>query len=514
MTIHKRSKSKKLKKKKRKKKNKNQRFDTNLSHVRSISIHSNIDEIESYKEYKRRRSKEQELKKRKEQKETNRIKKYEQRQGFHRRQSKTVDFNMSRSLKHITEENVSSDDDICTLPSLQSTKSESQSNGYSFSVHINKENNNNLDENDVDAEEKHYQINTETVPLKLRQSYSLSSNGNDCSKHSRLNLAINDECIDNLNRRESKICHEYDVNEQLNDNQNKYQSLIERNKLSLLKKTKSFKSKIYESDSDGLDDCFDDTKEIKFLSQNNYKNKRRSKSFCLSEFQIDESVIEYHVLSVVNKKRQQNNKNIKINIHINNDIIAKDKRQKIKKKNASQHIKSASFMSEDLNCSPSKREEFGHENNASIASSVKTKVKKKKKHKHKRHRSKKNCSCQKHNKIKSKVLDMDRAHSSHYFSPRSHKSKKEKIAKKKIKKKDKKEKKNKQQIKFRHKSKTPKASKSSIRIPRNRAYKGSMSKTPKVSIPSAPIHSSPRYGRGHRRNESVPRFDWNGVCCE
>merc|ERR1712228_808563 len=331
MQIHKRSKSKKLKKKKRKKKKNVQRVDAN-QHVRSISIHSNIDEIESYKEYKRRRSKQQQLKKRKEQKETNRIKKYDQRQGFHRRQSKTVDFNMSRSLKHITEESVSSDDDICTLPSLQSTKSASRSNGYSFSVHINKQKND-FDENDL--EEKQYQINTETVPLTLRQSYSLSSNGNDCSKHPRLSLAVNDENIDayddKLSRRESQICHEYEVNESADNDRNKYQSLIERNKLSLLKKTKSFKSKIYESDSDGLDDCFDDTKEIKFLSRNNYKNKRRSKSFCLSEFQIDESVIEYHVPSVVQAKKRRN-KNIKINIHINNDIIAKDKRQKIKKK--------------------------------------------------------------------------------------------------------------------------------------------------------------------------------------
>merc|ERR1712087_672646 len=349
MQIHKRSKSKKLKKKKRKKKKNVQRIDAN-QHVRSISIHSNIDEIESYKEYKRRRSKEQQLKKRKEQKETNRIKKYDQRQGFHRRQSKTVDFNMSRSLKHITEESVSSDDDICTLPSLQSTKSASRSNGYSFSVHINKQKND-FDENDL--EEKQYQINTETVPLTLRQSYSLSSNGNDCSKHPRLSLAVNDESIDayddKLSRRESQICHEYEVNESADNDRNKYQSLIERNKLSLLKKTKSFKSKIYESDSDGLDDCFDDTKEIKFLSRNNYKNKRRSKSFCLSEFQIDESVIEYHVPSVVQAKKRRN-KNIKINIHINNDIIAKDKRQKIKKENASEHVKSASFMSENLSC--------------------------------------------------------------------------------------------------------------------------------------------------------------------
>merc|ERR1711936_522272 len=62
MQIHKRTKSKKLKKKKRKKKKNVQRVDAN-QHVRSISIHSNIDEIESYKEYKRRRSKEQQLKK-------------------------------------------------------------------------------------------------------------------------------------------------------------------------------------------------------------------------------------------------------------------------------------------------------------------------------------------------------------------------------------------------------------------------------------------------------------------
>merc|ERR1712228_771728 len=206
MQIHKRSKSKKLKKKKRKKKKNVQRVDAN-QHVRSISIHSNIDEIESYKEYKRRRSKQQQLKKEKSKK---------RRIGF----------------KNMTEESVSSDDDICTLPSLQSTKSASRSNGYSFSVHINKQKND-FDENE---EEKQYQINTETVPLTLRQSYSLSSNGNDCSKHPRLSLAVNDESIDaydeNLSRRESQICHEYEVNESADNDRNKYQSLIERNKLS------------------------------------------------------------------------------------------------------------------------------------------------------------------------------------------------------------------------------------------------------------------------------------------
>merc|ERR1712129_564012 len=110
-------------------------------------------------------------------------------------------------------------------------------------------------------------------------------------------------------------------------------------------------------------------------------------------------------------------------------------------------------------------------------------------------------------------IAMDRAHSSHYFSPRSSsKSPKDKKDKEKKAKKEKKSKKRKKEIKFRQKAKTPKAS--SIRIPKGRGYKGSMSKTPKVGMPSTPIHSSPRYGRDHRRNESVPRFDWNEICCE
>jgi len=89
-----------------------------------------------------------------------------------------------------------------------------------------------------------------------------------------------------------------------------------------------------------------DTKEIKFLSQNNSKlmQKRRSKSFSLSEFpfEIDESVIEYHVPSIVQKLNKRRNKNIKINIHINNDIIGGAKQKKNKKK----HEKSLSFMSD------------------------------------------------------------------------------------------------------------------------------------------------------------------------
>merc|ERR1711933_361217 len=226
-------------------------------------------------------------------------------------------------------------------------------------------------------------------------------------------------------------------------------------------------------------------------------------------FEIDESVIEYHVPSVIklNKKRQKH-KNIKINIHINNDIIAKGDKKKKKKQQISlppQHEKSQSFMSDH---SLSHSLSHSHSKNASMGSSA---IKKKKKHKHKRHRSKKNCSCQKHDckqrkekEIASPIPTMDRAHSSHYFSPRSKKQKKEK--------KEKKNKKRKKEIKFRQKAKTPKAvSSNSIRVPKGRGYKGIMSKTPKVGMPSAPIHSSPRY---HRRNESVPRFDWNEVCCE
>merc|ERR1712048_1365814 len=152
---------------------------------------------------------------------------------------------------------------------------------------------------------------------------------------------------------------------------------------------------------------------------------------------------------------------------------------------------SSSFMSESGSLrsprSPSK-----HSKNGSVGTSKMSK-KKKKKHKHKRHRSKKSCSCQKHDckqrkekDIASPIPTMDRAHSSHYFSPRSKKQKKEK--------KEKKNKKRKKEIKFRQKAKTPKAvSSNSIRVPKGRGYQEIMSKTPKVGMPSAPIHSSPRY---------------------
>merc|ERR1712129_176572 len=222
----------------------------------------------------------------------------------------------------------------------------------------------------------------------------------------------------------------------------------------------------------------------------------------------------YHVPSVLNKIKRRN-KNIKINIHINNDIVAKGKRSTKIKKSKELHQKSkSSFMS--AVAAPANT--FKHSQHASIDVSKSAKKKKKKKHKHKRHRSsKKSCSCQKHKQTKienEEPIAMDRAHSSHYFSPRSSsKSPKDKKDKEKKAKKEKKSKKRKKEIKFRQKSKTPKAS-SSIRIPKGRGYKGSMSKTPKVGMPWAPIYSSPRYGRDHRRNESVPRFDWNDVCCE
>merc|ERR1712062_967196 len=106
------------------------------------------------------------------------------------------------------------------------------------------------------------------------------------------------------------------------------------------------------------------------------------------------------------------NKNIKINIHINNDIIGGSKQKKNKKK----HEKSLSFMSDK-----SGSEVVQMTKSSSVASPSK----KKKKHKHKRHRSKKkNCSCQKHSncdQTTKEIPTMDRAHSSHYFSPRSRK---------------------------------------------------------------------------------------------
>merc|ERR1712129_268140 len=297
----------------------------------------------------------------------------------------------------------------------------------------------------------------------------------------------------------------------MGESSSKYGALIERNRNKLSKKGKSFK---YESDSDGMDDFYNEfnTKEIKFLSKKHNFQKRRSQSFSLNRFSIDESVIEYHVPSVLNKIKRRN-KNIKINIHINNDIVAKGKRSTKIKKSKELHQKSkSSFMS--AVAAPANT--FKHSQHASI--DVSKSAKKKKKHKHKRHRSsKKSCSCQKHKQTKienEEPIAMDRAHSSHYFSPRSSsKSPKDKKDKEKKVKKEKKSKKRKKEIKFRQKSKTPKASSSnSIRIPKGRRYKGS--KTPKVGMPSAPIHSSPRFGRDHRRNESVPRFDWNDVCCE
>merc|ERR1712129_203643 len=196
------------------------------------------------------------------------------------------------------------------------------------------------DEND---EEKQYQVTTTdaAVPLKLRQSYSCSasssnSNGIMGPKQSFLNLSV-DTVEEQCDKRESKICHQYKVK---NESSNKYGALIERNRNKLLKKGKSFK---YESDSDGMDDFYNEfnTKEIKFLSKKHNFQKRRSQSFSLNRFSIDESVIEYHVPSVLNKIKRRN-KNIKINIHINNDIVAKGKRSTKIKKSKELHQKSKS----------------------------------------------------------------------------------------------------------------------------------------------------------------------------
>merc|ERR1712129_312424 len=75
----------------------------------------------------------------------------------------------------------------------------------------------------------------EAVPFKLRQSYSCSasssnSNGIVSPKQSFLNLAV-DTVEEQCDKRESKICHQYEVN---NESSSKYGALIERNRNKLL----------------------------------------------------------------------------------------------------------------------------------------------------------------------------------------------------------------------------------------------------------------------------------------
>merc|ERR1712154_450260 len=326
-----------------------------------------------------------------------------------------------------------------------------------------------------------------------------------------LSLSVSDGSIesnDNFDDSRRQTMDTNDIDHEYKINHHKIKSMesqLQNNKISMLNKRDLWSLDLVpdtplfnESDSDNLDTAFDDTQDaqnqIKFISQNNLMHKRRSNSF--SCFEIDESVIEFHIKPNIKQNKQ---KNIKINIHINNDRkTKKNKGEKNEKKN---NMKTS------------------HSNNSSIDNSqtiiknkkIKEKHKNKKHKKHKKHcnekhhkhsKSKKNCSCHKHKNIKSETSPRAHTHSSHSHKKKKDKNHKEhkKEKKEKNKKKEKKEHKKSKQIKFREKSMK-------------------RSKTPRYAIPHPPINTlrspsnSRSYKRSNHRNhgyaESLHTFNFN-----
>eukprot|EP01083_Nonionella_stella_P175154 609116_1 len=391
---------------------------------------------------------------------TRTIKVYNKRSSYqHRpqkRRSKTMDLGQAAKMKEMfenmegrssTEEETSSSDETeddmdmdedmgrtIALPSLKNAHS-TDAGKYTFRLHIKK------DEEDGQNKEKEYRLilpdEEEEIPLRLRQSYSLRS-----SHHNDDIEADEDEYYEAERSRGTTRSNTLttDFSEALwNANNNEHDGLD----------GVGFTSMRPPELSDDL----------MFISQNNVSEFDIRRHHVMGTcFEIEESVIEYHVPSMT---KQNRNKNIKINIHINNDVNSKKK-------------KGNKMVPNKLNTSSKQQKHVS--GNASVGSAASMMKKKKKKHKHhhkSRHKSKKNCSCHKHNKEKKKE--------------------------KKKKKKENSIKKSKPQIKFRPK------------LPRK-------SKTPRVrgsahAPPPPPIspRNGSRYKRGAHGYDNVRRFGWNGL---
>jgi len=150
--------------------------------------------------------------------------------------------------------------------------------------------------------------------------------------------------------------------------------------------------------------------DILFISRNNEVSKHSKENYIDQvrhvddgiKFEIEESVIEYHVPS---KAKKQKNQNIKINIHINNDIISKKKKSNKKHKSPSKgnHVYSHSNGDENIG---------QHMHSKHAVTDPPVVVKKKGKHKTKKKASKRSKHQTQHEKTNglNRAYSMDQRH--------------------------------------------------------------------------------------------------------